>query len=202
MNKKWLLGITLLITIFLLAACGGGNEETEQNGSEGEMNSNEEMNMESGSGGHSDMNHSSSGEVPNDLEEAEDPAYPVSSTAIIEASHMGGMHGMQGAKATIEGVYQTTAYVVSYTPTNGGEPVENHKWVVHEELEDPGEAPLEPGTEVTLNASHMEGMDGATAEIDSAEQTTVYMVSYMPTNGGEKVSNHKWVTEDELSETE
>ncbi|WP_100012891.1 YdhK family protein [Lentibacillus sediminis] len=202
MNKKWIIGIMLLVTIFLLAACGGGNEEAEQNGNEEEANTDEEMDMESGSGGQSDMSHSGSGEVPDDLEEAEDPAYPVGSTAIIEASHMGGMHGMQGAEATIEGAYNTTAYVVSYTPTNGGEPVENHKWVIHEELEDPGEAPLEPGTEVTLDASHMEGMDGATAEIDSAVQTTVYMVSYMPTNGGEKVSNHKWVTEDELSEPE
>ena len=35
----------------------------------------------------------------------------------------------------------------------------------------------------------MEGMDGAVATIDSAEQTTVYMVDY--TSKGEKVySNH------------
>jgi hypothetical protein len=35
--------------------------------------------------------------------------------------------------------------------------------------------------------------------IDSAEHTTVYMVDYMPTTGGEMVKNHKWVTESELS---
>jgi hypothetical protein len=45
----------------------------------------------------------------------------------------------------------------------------------------------------------MEGMKGATAEIDSAEETTVYMVDYTPTNGGEEVKNHKWVTESELT---
>jgi len=45
----------------------------------------------------------------------------------------------------------------------------------------------------------MKGMKGAIAVIDSAEQTTVYMVDYTPTTGGEKVTNHKWVTESELS---
>lgn len=45
----------------------------------------------------------------------------------------------------------------------------------------------------------MKGMDGATAVIDSAENTTVYMIDYTPTDGGTKVSNHKWVTESELS---
>lgn len=63
---------------------------------------------------------------------------------------------------------------------------------------DPGEAPLEPGAEAKSEAAHMEGMAGATLEIDSAEQTTVYMVDFTTTNG-EKVTNHKWVTESELS---
>lgn len=45
----------------------------------------------------------------------------------------------------------------------------------------------------------MKGMDGATATIDSAEKTTVYMIDYVPTTGGEKMTNHKWVTENELS---
>jgi len=71
--------------------------------------------------------------------------------------------------------------------------------VIHEELIDAGDAPLEPGTEVKTEASHMEGMEGATLEIDSAEQTTVYMVDFITTTGGEEVKNHKWVTESELS---
>ena len=45
-------------------------------------------------------------------------------------------------------------------------------------------------------------MDGVTAKIDSAEQTTVYMVDFTPTTGGEEVKNHKWVTESELSPAE
>lgn len=51
---------------------------------------------------------------------------------------------------------------------------------------------------MTLEADHMEGMKGATAEIVSSEQTTVYMIDYKPTTGGEEVKNHKWVTENEL----
>ena len=45
----------------------------------------------------------------------------------------------------------------------------------------------------------MEGMDGATATIDSAEETTVYMVDFTTTDTDEAVTNHKWVTESELS---
>lgn len=213
-NKKLLIGIVLLISAIFLAACGGNNEETDQDQNDEatqeesqentntESDSNENMESESGSDesmGHSGMDHSSSGEVPDDLATANAPTYEVGSQAIIETGHM---EGMQGATATIDGAFNTTAYAVSYTPSNGGDPVENHKWVIHEELENPGEAPLEPGTQVTINASHMEGMDGVTAEIDTAENTTVYMVSFTPTNSNEKVSNHKWVTESELSPIE
>ena len=41
-------------------------------------------------------------------------------------------------------------------------------------------------------------MEGTTAKIDSAEETTVYMVDFTPMNGGEEVKNHKWVIESEL----
>lgn len=166
--------------------------------SDGHMN----MEPESHSGGH--MNHSaeemsSSGEVPGDLKEAVNPTYEVGSTARITADHM---QGMDGAEATISGAFDTTVYTVSYMPTTGGEMVEDHKWVIHEELVNPGAAPLQPGDEVTMEATHMEGMEGAVATIDSAEQTTVYMVDFTTTNTGEEVQNHKWVTESELSPVE
>ncbi|MNV83103.1 hypothetical protein D3C71_1768840 [compost metagenome] len=76
----------------------------------------------------------------------------------------------------------------------------NHKWVIHEELKDAGDKAYEPGSEVTINAEHMKGMQGAVATIDSAEHTTVYMVDYTSTTDGEQVKNHKWVTESELSQ--
>lgn len=190
MKKKIMVLGSLAIAI-TLSACAGDEKET---------NTQENINMnteESKSMDHSSMDMSGSGEVPNGLKVAENPTFEVGSQAIIGTDHM---EGMKGAEATIVGAYDTTVYTVSYTPTTGGERVENHKWVIHEELEDPQTAPLDPGTEVVLNAEHMEGMEGATAEIDSAEETTVYMVDYTSTTG-EKVTNHKWVTESELSQT-
>lgn len=192
--------VSLFAAFFLvLGACANANDENTENtkgteNTEKNMDENMDENMEGMD--HSNMDMSSSGEAPEGLKVAENPIYEVGSKAIIESDHMA---GMKGAEATIVGAYDTTVYTVSYTPTTGGERVENHKWVIHEELQDAGDAPLEPGTEVTVNADHMEGMNGATVEIDSAEETTVYMVDFTPTTGGEEVKNHKWVTESELS---
>ncbi|MBT2581255.1 YdhK family protein [Planococcus sp. ISL-109] len=149
--------------------------------------------------GHMGMDHSGSGEVPDNLQEAQNPTYEVGSQAIIETDHM---QGMMGAEATIAGAYDTTVYAVSYTPEDGGDPIRNHKWVIHEELEDAGGQPFAAGDEVVLDADHMQGMDGATATVDSAQQTTVYMVDFDMMGGGDRVMNHKWVTEDELSPVE
>ena len=55
------------------------------------------------------------------------------------------------------------------------------------------------GETATITDGHMEGMEGATATIDDAKSTTVYMIDYQPTTGGEEVKNHKWVTDSELS---
>ena len=188
MRKKLLMGFVTLVSAFTLVACGNDNEEVNHENMDMETNSSSEESME--------MNHSGSGEVPGGLKVAENPTYKVGSQAILETDHM---EGMKGAEATIVGAFDTTAYTISYTPTTGGERVENHKWVIQEEIKDAGDETLEPGTEVTVEADHMVGMDGATAEIDSSEQTTVYMINYTPTTGGEEVTNHKWVTEDELS---
>lgn len=200
MINKILIGIFTLASIFFLTACADNNNETNQDeGVEMDTDSGTTEENETESDPHANMAHSGSGEVPDDLDVAENPTYEVGSKAIITSDHMS---GMKGAEATIVGAYNTTVYTVSYTPKNGGERVENHKWVIHEELKDVGQEPLEPGTEVTINASHMEGMNGATAVIDSAEDTTVYMVDFVPTTGGDKVTNHKWVTESELSPVE
>ncbi|MEC2076884.1 YdhK family protein [Metabacillus fastidiosus] len=186
--KNLMVGIVSSIAIFTLAACGTDNKETSP---VEETTASENVHTD-----HSDMNHSSSGEVPEDLKEAGNPAYKIGSQAILEADHM---KGMKGAKATIVGAYDTTAYIVSYTPLTGGNTVNDHKWVIQEEIKEASNETLKPGTKVTLEADHMEGMKGAAAEIESAEKTTVYMVDYMPTTGGDEVKNHKWVTESELS---
>ncbi|KGR88981.1 hypothetical protein CD30_17835 [Ureibacillus massiliensis 4400831 = CIP 108448 = CCUG 49529] len=200
MTNKIMFGFLSLTAALTLTACAGNHNEgaVEESATQEVVQTNataahegHEVNDE----GHSHMNHSGSGDVPEGLMEAENPTFPIGSKAIIQADHM---TGMKGAEATIVGAYNTIVYTVSYKPTTGGAPVTNHKWVIQEELEGVGKEPLNPGDEVILNADHMEGMKGATATIDSAEETTVYMVDYIATTG-EKVKNHKWVTESELA---
>ena len=170
-----------LALMLVLSACASNQKSSDKN-----------SNMD-----HKNMDmHSGSSEVPKALKVQENPTFKVGDQAVIKANHM---EGMNGAKATIVGAYDTTAYEVTYTPTTGGPPVKNHKWVIHEEIKDTGSEPLKPGTDVTLEADHMKGMNGAKGTIDSADKTTVYMVDYIPTTGGEKVKSHKWVTESELS---
>ncbi|WP_246367095.1 YdhK family protein [Paraliobacillus salinarum] len=192
--KKIIITLLTITSMLFLAACGGEEPKPE------ETTETEQQNQEqTDSSDHGDMNMSGSGEVPEGLEKAENPTYEVGSQATVEKDHM---EGMKGAQATIAGAYDTTVYTVSYTPTTGGEKVTDHKWVIHEELKDVSEQPLEPGEEATIQADHMEGMNGAQATIDSAKQTTVYMIDFELTTSGEKVTNHKWVTEDELSPPE
>ncbi|WP_405098639.1 YdhK family protein [Oceanobacillus sp. FSL H7-0719] len=200
---KFLLSVFILIFGIVLSACAESNETVPEDNTVTESDSEENKDINDAESDtaeegmdHSEMNHSSSGEVPEDLAVADNPTYPVGSQALMHAKHM---PGMEGATATITGAFETTVYSVTYTPTDGGEPVENHKWVIHEEIEDSGEDLVEPGEEAVLNADHMQGMDGAAAAIDSAEQTTVYMVNFKDTETGEEVENHKWVTEAELS---
>lgn len=185
LQSKWHAGLLTVVAALALSAC---SEEPSETKKEDTTEQNTEMD-------HSTMNHSSSGDVPETLKNAENPRFPVGSTAIITDGHM---DGMKGAEATIVGAYDTTAYIISYEPTTGGDRVEKHKWVIHEELIDAGDAPLSPGTEVTTDASHMEGMENTKVIIDEAVKTTVYMIDYVSTTGGEAVKNHKWVTESEL----
>ncbi|WP_101842867.1 YdhK family protein [Halobacillus sp. Marseille-P3879] len=194
---KWILSALFLTSLLTLAACGSDSEDSDEETEQKETN--EESGEKEEEMDHSSMDHSGSGEVPAELEDAEDPTFAEGDKAVITDSHM---EGMEGAEATIAGAYSTTAYIISYDPTDGSERVEDHKWIIHEEVEDAGDEPFESGDEVKIDASHMEGMKGATGTIESAEETTVYMVDFTPTNGSEKVTNHKWVTESELEETE
>ena len=189
-SNKILAGIITLLMAFVLSACAGDNESASST-------DNADKNTDSNE--HMEMNHSSSGDVPEELKVAENPTYPVGSQAVMHTNHM---KGMDGAVATIAGAYNTTVYSVSYTPTTGDDRVEDHKWVIHEEIENAGETPFKTGDEVILKADHMKGMDGATAVIDSAEETTVYMVDFTNTETEKQVKNHKWVIESELSPTE
>lgn len=185
---KWKGFTVLLAAVLALSACGKAEQEPDKKPHHESSQSQKDN--------HSTMKHEDSGEIPAGLKKAERPTYAAGSQVKIKTGHM---PGMKGATATIVGAYDTMAYAVSYDPTTGGARVKNHKWIIQEELRDAGDKEQKPGDRVTLEADHMEGMKGAKAIIDSAKQTTVYMIDYKPTDGGKEVKNHKWVTDDELS---
>ena len=148
-----------------------------------------------------EMTHDDEGRLPGNIKIEREPTYKVGDDVQINATHMPGMEGAQG---TVVAAFDTTAYEISYTPTDDSEPVENHRWIVQEEIAEAADqedvdAPFEVGAEVTVEAYHMPGMEGATATIDAVNETTVYLVDYIDTENGEEVINHKWVTEDELA---
>ena len=133
------------------------------------------------------------GPAPEGIEKAASPKYPAGTEVTLTADHM---EGMDGANATIVGAFDTYTYAVNFTPTTGGDPIKDHKWVVQEEIKDAGDQRLADGTEVTLEAEHMEGMKGAQATIASSTDETVYMVDYE--SDGMTMTNHKWVVESEI----
>ena len=211
MNRQTALAAVALASALALSACGSDTAETGEATATGTSSSSDHTGHGTDADRPADTGHgtdaapsdgtehdahqhpSDGGPAPEGIAEAGDPAFPVGTDVILSADHM---PGMDGAAATVSGAFDTTTYSVSYTPTDGGEPVVDHKWVVHEELENPGPAPLPDGTEVVLRAAHMPGMDGATATIDSSTQETVYMVDVHSENM--TMTNHKWVTESEI----
>lgn len=191
-NKKMSAVIITLALLLMLSACGSSSQNSsDKNTNTDQKRTKMDKNMDM-----SGKKMSGSAEVPKGLKEAQNPTFKVGSQAVVHADHM---EGMNGAAATIVGAFDTIAYTVTYTPTTGGAPVKNHKWVIQEEIKNAGTEQLKPGTKVILEADHMKGMKGAEATIDTAEHTTVYMINYTPATGGAKVTNHKWVTESELS---
>lgn len=189
-----LAAVTITGALVFAGCTDSGPDDTQTSGA----TESSEQSQASDGGGHGGMDHPmDGGPAPEGISPAEDPEFPVGTEVTLTADHM---EGMEGATATISGAFDTTTYSVSFTPTDGGDPVTDHKWVVHEELENPGEAPLADGTEVVLTADHMAGMNGAEATIDSSTDETVYMVDM--TMGGMEMTNHKWVVESELEPVE
>lgn len=194
--KKILL-ILSAVTALMLAGCNDDTKAPVQTApvNESKQTAINEQAAAVNDASHNDMSHSSTGELPSNLKKADNPKYPVGSTATIDTDHMA---GMKGAKATIVGAFDTVAYSISYTPTTGGDKVKDHKWIIHEEIVDAKDSAYKKGDKVMTSADHMNGMENAEVTIDSAEKTTVYMVDYKDTKNGEQVKNHQWVTEDEL----
>src|SRR5699024_12625839 len=96
MMKLKFLTFLLTAVAVVLAACGTDDGSPEGGG---EMD-------------HAEMDPSSSGEVPDDLAEAEEPEYPVESQAVISADHM---KGMDGEDATDTGDMYTPSDRDSFT---------------------------------------------------------------------------------------
>ena len=165
---KSILGLSTLV---LLAACSIDQDGDVDSESVGNISSDIESIASTSNMG--EMMHDDSGEIPEGLLAAENPTYRIGDIVTINSDHM---TGMQGAEATIVGAFDTTVYEVSFNPTNGDPRVTNHQWVIKEEIAEAKdvEEPLEPGTEVTLEASHMEGMQDATATIES-QKTLPYI---------------------------
>jgi len=182
------LGVALV-----LAGCASGADDDQQT----DPSATEEHQGHGGNNaesGDEEMEHPmDGGPAPEGIAEASEPTYPVGTEVQLTADHM---EGMEGATATISGAFDTYTYSVNYTPAGGGDPVTDHKWVVQEEIEDAGDELLADGTEVTLLAEHMEGMEGVKATIASSTDETVYMVDYE--TDGMKMTNHKWVVESEI----
>jgi hypothetical protein len=181
-----------------LAGCSAPDDAAQDSDTGGTEATDAASTHESGESDHEGMDHPSDGGAPPEgIEKAADPKFDVGDTVVLSADHM---PGMEGAEATVSGAFDTTTYSISYTPTDGGDPVEDHKWVVHEELKGPGEPPLKNGAEATVEADHMTGMKGAKATIDSSTDETVYMVD-IDTDEME-MTNHKWVIESEMKPAE
>ncbi len=161
------------------------------------ITSEEAMTKASSSGmesmGHED--HNMHATLPEGLKKAENPEFKVGEKVIILADHM---PGMKDAKGEIAGAYDTTIYSVTYEPVGGGEKVTDHKWIVTEETENPPAEGWKEGDEVTITADHMKNMKGAKGKIVSVHKGPAYSISYTPTDGGEMVKDHMWVSGDEL----
>src|SRR5699024_6474623 len=154
----------------VLTGCSTGGDQEQATPS---STSEHEGHGSSGSDGGGMEHPMDGGPAPSGIEKAASPKYPVGTEVTLTADHM---ESMDGANATIVGAFDTYTYAVNFTPTTGGDPIKDHKWVVQEELKDAGDQRLADGTEATLEAEHMEGMKGAQATIASSTDETVYMV--------------------------
>ena len=187
MNKRTMTGLaaTVMMTGALVTGCTQAEEAAEQT-------TRDHSTMENNA--NDDMEHPmDGGPAPEGITDATDPKFPVGTDVRLTADHM---EGMDGAKATIVGAFNTYTYSVNYDPTDGGARVEDHRWVVQEELENAGDQRLADGTPVTILADHMAGMKGAKGDIAYSTDETVYMVDYQA--DGMTMKNHKWVVESEI----
>lgn len=145
---------------------------------------------------HENMDHSMVSPTAS-FTSAKNPLYPVDAEVILAADHM---PGMNVAIARISGAFDTTLYSITYTRSDTGEVIKDHKWVIHEEIAGYGVLPYNVGDTVTLLPGHISGMggEGVQAQVTEVVPGVAYMVDFTPTYGSDPVVNHQWVSEAEL----
>lgn len=185
----------ILATGMTLTGCAQSDETSTPTTTEAMTDHEHDHSETAAPEGHDHMDHpADGGPAPAGMIPAANPKFPVGSEVILKADHM---PGMDGARATVVGAYdETYTYSIDYTPVDGGDEVKDHRWVVQQEIEDAGEGRLADGSEVTVTADHMKGMEGATATIAYSTDETVYMVDLIA--DGMEMKNHKWVVESEM----
>lgn len=173
---------TAVVMLILVVGCSSTSSQNKNSSSH--SHSSEKMEMHK---------HSNSKKVSG-LKKAKHPKYAIGTKVKLSADHM---EGMKGAAATIVNAYDSKLYAVNYKSTTDKKVVKDHKWVTNDEIEG-NRKEYKKGDKVTLSADHMPGMKNSSATIVEIRRGPAYIVNYQPTNGDKKVTNHKWVAEDEI----
>lgn len=110
---------------------------------------------------------------------AKDPVFKVGDVVTINADHMPNMKGAIGQVVAVYG----NAYEVNYWPTDGGDEVKNHKWLVGSEMElstedYPTENPNEKTDEGSDDNSSDEMVESLEKFIDKLDLTFVQKLDY------------------------
>lgn len=191
--KGWKVTLLSLSSVLLLAACAGDSDDS----STPEVDQQTEDIIEEAEPSREAGQEDGDPVIPDGMLPAVNPTYFKGDPVILTAEHL---PGMSGAEAEIVDAFDTIAYSVSYEDADTGEAVDHHKWVVHEELgeADHQEEAFSIEDQVTLEASNLPGMQGQAARIEEVLETTVYVVDYQPTDGGEAIQNYQWITEEEM----
>jgi len=193
LSRTRLLLACAAIGVLAIAGCSTGSSGQDQSASKTSPTAASTTSSASTSPSGAGMGHRHGGPVPAGMKKAAHPKYPVGSRVTLTADHM---PGMKGARAKVVGAYDTVTYAVNYTPTTGGAPVKDHKWVVQQELKGAGSKRLPDRAKAVLTAGHMPGMKDAHATIASSTTQPVYVVDY--TAHGKTMKNHKWVIQNEM----
>ncbi|UXR48016.1 YdhK family protein [Staphylococcus simulans] len=84
------------------------------------------------------------------------------------------------------------------TSKEGEHHMGHHHGQMPEHMHHARHSQFDVGDDVRLKEGHMPGMMNADGKVKGAYNTCVYEVSYQPTDGGKKVSHHKWVVNEEI----